>query len=114
VFNARALSGDTIFICEGVMDALSLVAAGHTKPQVRDASAIFGLNGLRWGWVKAKQIVFAFDRDTAGDKWKELAWQGKLLGKEVYFLPPEAYGQHKDLNEAWVATGHLDIGEWNF
>ena len=114
VFNARALSDGTVFICEGVFDALSLVAAGHAEHEVRDVCAIFGLNGLRWRWVKAKEIIFAFDQDTGGDKWKELAWQGKLLGKEVYFLPPEAYGQHTDLNEAWVATGTLDIGGWNF
>jgi len=107
VFNAKALTSDTVFICEGVFDALSLMAAGY-----HDAVAIFGVDGLRWEWVKAKRIVFCLDQDEAGERWRDLAWEGVLLGKEVYFLPKEAYSGHKDLNEAWMATGRLDIGAW--
>jgi len=107
IFNARALQGETVFVCEGVFDGLSLAAAGY-----REACAIFGLQGLRWKWVEAHRLVFCFDQDAGGEMWKELAWQGRLLGKEIYFLPPESYGHRKDLNELWVATGHLDIGRW--
>lgn len=35
-------------------------------------------------------------------RWRELARQTWLRGKQVAFLPPEAYGGHKDVNEAWV------------
>ena len=90
-----------------VFDALSLMAAGYS-----DAVAIFGVDGLRWEWVKARRVVFCLDRDAAGERWRELAWEGILRGKEVYFLPPAAYAGYKDLNEAWVATGQLDIGAW--
>lgn len=107
VFNAQALVGDTVFICEGAFDALSLIAAGH-----KEACAIFGVDGLRWEWVKARRVVFCLDQDAAGGKWRELAWEGVLRGKEVYFLPEQVYSGHKDLNEAWVATGRLDIGGW--
>lgn len=107
IFNARALNSDTVFICEGVFDALSLMAAGY-----HDAVAIFGVDGLRWEWVKAKRVVFCLDQDEAGERWRDLAWEGVLRGKEAYFLPPAAYGGHKDLNEAWMAAGRLDIGAW--
>ncbi len=106
VFNAPALNAETVFICEGVFDALSLIAAGYTN-----AVAIFGVNGLRWDWVKAKRLVFCLDQDQAGQQWKDLAWYASVvLGKEAYFLPKEAYGGCKDLNEAWAKYGHLDIG----
>lgn len=107
VFNAKALVSDTVFICEGVFDALSLMAAGYP-----DAVAIFGVDGLRWEWVRAKRLVFCLDQDKAGQRWHDLAWEGVVRGKEVFFLPPEAYAGCKDLNEAWVATGRLDVGKW--
>lgn len=108
VFNARALQEETVFICEGVFDALSLMAAGHPN-----TCAIFGVDGMRWEWVRARRIVLALDQDQAGQRaWQELAREGLLRGFEVYFLPAAAYAGHKDLNEAWVATGRLDIGEW--
>lgn len=59
-----------------------------------------------------REIVLAMDEDPAGlQGWHVLARQGVLRGKRVAFLPPEAYGGHKDLNEAWVA-GVLSVGEW--
>ncbi len=106
IFNAKALLSDTVFVCEGVFDALSLMAAGY------NAVAIFGVTGLRWEWVKAKRVVFCLDRDAAGERWRELAWEGILRGKEVYFLPHAVYRGYKDLNEVWVATKRLDIGAW--
>lgn len=107
IFNAKALASDTVFVCEGVFDALSLMAAGH-----KDACAIFGVDGLRWEWVKAERLVFCFDQDLAGERWRELAWEGTLRGKEIYFLLKEVFGGYKDLNEAWVALGKLEIGPW--
>lgn len=110
LFNAPALAYDTVFICEGVFDVHSLAAAGHLEPGRREACALFGLDGLKWHLVKAEKLVFAFDQDTAGSKWRELAWQGRLLGKQIYYLPASTYEGHKDLNEVWVATGAIDIG----
>lgn len=107
VFNAKALLAETVFICEGVFNALSLIAAGY-----RDACAIFGVYGLRWDWVKAKRIVFCMDQDKAGEHWREFAWEGIMRDFEIYWLPAEVYQGYKDLNEVWMSTGKLSIGEW--
>ena len=108
-FNAAALqTGEgPLFVCEGGFDALSLIAAGCSR-----VVAIYGVDGWRWEWARdVRELVFAMDADEAGGKWKELARQAILRGKKVAFLPAEAYGGHKDVNEAWAA-GVLQVGEW--
>jgi hypothetical protein len=109
-FNAAALHRDDgpLFVCEGVFDALSLMAAGYLR-----VVAIFGVQGWRWEWAHTvRELVFALDADAAGQQhWHELAQQAVLRGKRVAVLPPEAYGGHKDINDAWVA-GVLTVGEW--
>lgn len=108
VFNAPALREETVFVCEGVFDALSLIAAGYPN-----ACAVFGLDGLRWEWVKARRIVFCFDTDdVATFKRDKLAFEAMRRGIEPFFLPREAFQGHKDLNELWVATGRLVLGEF--
>jgi hypothetical protein len=107
VFNAKALKAETVFICEGVFDALSLIVAGYIQ-----ACAIFGVDGLRWEWVQAKRLVFCLDQDDAGRRWHAFAWEGIVRGFEIYWLDPDVYGGYKDLNDVWSATGKLDIGKW--
>ena len=104
-FNAPALNRPTVILCEGAMDALALLAAGYP------AVAVFGPDGLRWGWVKARRVILAFDTDKAGQAYTtKRAREGVLLGKEVFTLGPDTYHGHKDLNAAWAATGRLDLG----
>lgn len=93
-------STEAVFICEGPFDALSLLASGQAR-----VVAIFGVNGWRWEWTRsAKELVFALDTDETGQQsWRELARQARLRGKAVAFLPLEAYGGGKDINEAWVS-----------
>nr|WP_232336422.1 toprim domain-containing protein [Thermoactinomyces sp. CICC 10522] len=106
IFNAPACQEDTIFICEGPFDALSLISAGYTN-----SIAIFGANGLRWEWLKSKTLVFCLDQDATGSRaWKELAMEAKLRGKQVYWLDEEVYQGCKDLNEVWVNTGFIKVG----
>ena len=73
-----------------------------------------GVQGWRWDWAReVRALVFALDADTAGQQqWRQLARQAALRGKCVAVLPPEAYGGHKDVNEAWVA-GTLAVGAWS-
>jgi len=110
-FNAMALTNlaykadEPLYICEGVFDALSLIAAGLTR-----TIAIIGVNGWRWDWARnVSSLVFALDNDETGQRaWRELARVSKLKGKKVGFLPVEAYGGCKDVNEAWQ-TGKLSL-----
>jgi len=104
-FNSPVLPLGTVYICEGVFDALSLIAAGY-----KDACAIFGVDGLRWEWVRAQRVVFCMDPDQGGSRWKESAREGILRGKEIHFLPESFYEGHEDLNALWIATGRLDLG----
>lgn len=108
VFNGKALLSDTVFICEGVFDALSLISAGY-----ENACAIFGIYGIRWEWIKSRRIVFCLDNDSAGSESRSsLCWEGSVRGKDVYFLSEKTYGGYKDLNELWVGEGGIDVGEW--
>ena len=85
-------------MCEGAFDALSLLASGCER-----VIAIFGVHGWRWEWMKSVQeLIFALDTDQAGQAaWRQLGRAGCYRGKRVGFLPPEAYGGAKDVNEAW-------------
>jgi DNA primase len=107
-FNACALqAGESpLWVCEGVFDALALLAAG-----VQRVVAIFGVQGWRWEWVRdVRALVFALDADAAGQQqWHQLARQAALRGKQVAVLEPAAYGGCKDVSEAW-AMGVLDVG----
>lgn len=105
VFNAPAMSADTVFITEGAFDALALIEAGYPT-----AVAIFGINGLRLEWLKAKTVVFAMDQDEAGAEWQKMAARVRMMGKKVYWIEPEAYQGEKDLADAWAKYKALPIG----
>ncbi len=101
-FNAAALRSHRAWVCEGPFDALALLAAG-----VRAASAIFGVDGWRWEWAKGvREIVFGFDNDDGGSKWREIARGARLRGIAVEVLAAEAYGGQKDIAAAWEAGVH--------
>jgi Toprim domain len=101
-FNAMALQAGTepLWVCEGVFDALALLAAG--VPRV---VAIFGVQGWRWDWAReVHELVFALDADAAGQQqWRQLARQAALRGKRMAVLEPGAYGGQKDVSAAWAA-----------
>jgi Toprim domain len=100
-FNATALQGSgQIYVTEGPFDALSLIAAG-----IEPVVAIFGAAGWRWDWARQLSgLILAFDDDATGqNRWPEIARGGRLRGKKIEFVRPEAYGGYKDANEAWVA-----------
>lgn len=106
VFNAPAMAADTVFITEGAFDALALIEAGYPT-----AVAVFGINGLRLEWLKAKTVVFAMDQDEAGAEWRKMAARVRMMGKKVYWIEPAAYQREKDLAAAWAKYRALPIGE---
>ncbi len=109
LFNARALrEGEgPLWVCEGVFDALALIADGKQR-----SVALIGVNG--WKWEQAREVqemVLAFDVDQTGrQKSLERAREACLRGKRVWILPPEAYGGHKDASAA-RAAGVLRLPE---
>jgi hypothetical protein len=99
IFNAQAMnSTEEVWITEGAFDCLALIASGVTN-----AVAVFGLNGIRWDWLKnVKRIVLCFDFDESGLKAiKEQAEQALLRGIEVLAITKEELGGANDLAEAW-------------
>lgn len=66
VFNASALLQPSVYVCEGVFDALSLLAAGYSN-----VCALFGTYGLRWEWVQAGTLIFCIPGDALPE-WMEL------------------------------------------
>lgn len=105
VFNAAAMAEETVFIVEGLFDALALAEAGYTN-----VCAIFGVNGLRPQWLKARTVIFGLDQDTAGKGWQRMAAHLRLMGKRVLWIGPEVYGGEKDLAAAWAKYRALPIG----
>jgi hypothetical protein len=73
--------------------------------------AIFGVQGWRWDLAReVRALAFALDADAAGQQqWRQLARQAALRGKRVAVLPAAAYGECKDISEAWT-TGVLTVG----
>jgi|TARA_Y100001973_G_scaffold105294_1_gene177911 hypothetical protein len=96
--NAPAVNNEELWICEGALDCLSLIAAG-----IPNAAACFGVNGIRWEWLtKVKRLILAFDCDEAGQKAvQEQAREAIMRGMEVFYITPEELGGCKDINEAW-------------
>lgn len=104
VFNAPALRQPLVFICEGIFDALSLLAAGYPN-----ACALFGTYGLPWDWVEARTIVLCMDPDGGQQAAQALAKEARRRGRKALILRPEAYDGYADLNDMWVHTRTIRI-----
>lgn len=109
IFNQEALEQESVHITEGYFDALSIIEASKISQKPKHACAIFGVYGLAWNKVKAKNICFCFDNDSAGTKWKSLAEEGLRLGKRIFFLSSETYAGYNDISEVWEKTRKIDF-----
>jgi DNA primase len=100
VFHAPALREEGVILVEGVFDALACLAAR------RPAAALCGLStrDAWWAQIGASRVILALDGDEAGRQcWRALADAAAHAGKQVHGLTPDCLGDHKDLNEYWVA-----------
>ena len=106
IFNAKVMECEDIWITEGAFDCLALIASG-----IPNAIAVFGLNGIRWDWLKnTKRIILCFDIDDSGIKAiKEQAEQAHLRGIDVLAITRDELGGANDIAEAWE-KGTLNIG----
>ena len=69
IFNPKALNHKEIFLCEGILDALSLMSLGH--PNV---TASFGINGFTEEMLKMfvvkgiERVMICYDNDRPAEK----------------------------------------------
>lgn len=109
-FNARAFqqaasSGVPLYVCEGPMDALSLIVVGASP-----ATAIFGAAGWIPAWsYGVEKLVLALDNDDAGKQGSaKIAASSKESVGVIQRLSERSYGGFKDVNEA-LCNGVLVI-----
>lgn len=103
---------DTLYICEGETDALSLYASGCSVVAVPGAGQKKCINTaiLYAELTDAKRIVSCGDNDGPGQMMNELAQKAAhaLTICKFETLAPEAIGGMNDINDAFVA-GKLDL-----
>lgn len=105
IFNVDALNEDVTIVTEGAFDALSLIVSGYPN-----ACAVFGLFGIHWDWMKAKDIIFALDNDGPGNEaWEKLSREALLHGKRASRIKENVYQGYKDLNEVLINKGKIDL-----
>ena len=98
LFNGQVfLHAKTVFLCEGVLDALSLMQMG-----ISNVAATIGAGSIPWLWFhRLENLVICFDLDPAGEaQYCQVARDAGLSGLTVYRLPKAIYGHKNDLNDA--------------
>lgn len=104
---------DTLYICEGETDALSLYASGCSVVAVPGAGQRKCINTavLYAELTKAKRIVSCGDNDGPGRMMNELVKKAthSLTTCQFDTLKPEEIGNMNDINDAFVA-GKLNLG----
>ena len=110
LFNASAIAEGSgpLVLCEGPLDALSFIEAGHAR-----TVALHNTDGVPWTALRgnAETLVFAFDADDTGtEDGEERAREAVLRGYEAHVLPDGegTYGGHSDPNEA-LQAGALNL-----
>lgn len=91
----NAAKGETIVICEGIFDALSIEAAGYKAIAIGGTQHAGKLIKAIEGSTTAKGLIFltAFDNDEPG----------KEAARKMSYKPLEIPGKYKDLNEWYVS-----------
>lgn len=99
LFNV-AKSNDSIVVCEGQMDALSMHASGHKNTVALGGSS---LSPIQKYLLQGKQVILALDNDTAG-----LNATLKIINENLrdnYLVAEHSKG--KDFNDQYVADGDI-------
>ena len=106
-FWEQVRKGAPVIVTEAPIDALSLAACGFP------ALALCGKSGWPlWLPIKCafKEVVFAFDGDTAGEEGAAKLWPVlEALGAKVRCLAPKGA---KDWNEMLAGCGVHEMEQW--
>ena len=107
IFNREALSSnEPVFVCESIIDALSIIEVGG---QAVSAGGTSGINSLlqviKNGEVSAPRLLLALDNDEAGQKATDKAMaELREIGYPSESVTKTIVGEHKDANEALCAN----------
>ncbi len=100
-------AGGTLYLCEGLFDALALLAAG-----VPTVAALCGTAGLKPEDVRGcARLVLCFDADAAGQgEGLRVGHLALSVGCEVWRLTGDELAGCKDLADYWQRHGALPPG----
>jgi replicative DNA helicase len=103
IFNQSALTGTSkqIFVCEGAMDALSIIEAGGEAIATNSASNAKKLIEILEKQPSKASFILCYDNDNAGRLATETLRSG-LTRLNIRFIVADICGDSKDPNEALV------------
>jgi hypothetical protein len=106
LFNTKALTHARLFLTEGAVDALAMLASGY------NAAALIGSNGkLPWSAMGAVHELFlCLDQDEAGERdARSLAYEAAVHGVNSYIPEPGAYGGYGEPSTQFEAEGVVSL-----
>jgi replicative DNA helicase len=103
IFNHAALTGENeqVFVCEGAMDALSIMEAGGVAVATNSTANTDKLIDILEKHPTNAAFILCFDNDEAGKRATETLRSG-LTRLNIRFIVADICGDSKDPNEALV------------
>lgn len=104
LYNAKALKNahKPIFICEGELDALSIIEVGGNAVAIGSTANYSHLVALVEAQKPAQPLILALDNDDKGQETEEKL-AGELKRAQIPFYRLKLYGDMKDANEALLS-----------
>lgn len=102
LLNDQALyeAGRPVFIVEGALDALSIIAAGGEAVALNSTSMANTLISQVKRNAPAHPLIIAMDNDQAGEDTAQTLAEGFRGAGILFYRPSNLYGESKDANEA--------------
>ena len=108
LYNIHRVTGDIVIICEGEFDVLACAEVGEKDKAVSVPNGTNNLGWIEYNWdflESKKEIILAFDNDTAGEKAiKEVLKRLDITKCKYLNMKGE-----KDLNDILVNQGKVEL-----
>ncbi|ACZ10744.1 Replicative DNA helicase [Sebaldella termitidis] len=108
LFNIHRVTGESVIICEGEMDVLACAEVGMKDKAVSVPNGTNNLGWIEYNWdflESKKEIILAFDNDTAGEKAIKEVLKRLDITKCRYL---DMKGE-KDLNDILINLGKVEL-----
>ena len=108
LFNSHRVLGDQVIICEGEMDVLACAEVGFKDIAASVPNGASSLGWIEYNWEfleSKKEIILAFDSDTAGQK----ALSEVLKRLDITKCKTLNMKGEKDLNDILVNQGKIEL-----